>query len=1617
MDLHRNDRALSSPLPFDVIGLERLSQNTCLSIKNLQPSKEKMIVFPADLACPTEMPENVANNLGRYLEVLTQHKRWNKFLLRSRNARTNSYRCDRVPLYGSDLIKYLTLPSRQVIFNYLSQRSMALPNKSSEFLKLDGVHSQDRLVMNTTQRVKHFTFHIQKFAFITPAARHRGIVAVSSGGNHYEGIFLEKATKLTQKASKDKFRLCRPMDSKMEMFFPDRRLLQFDCGKLQALDRLLKKLKEGGHKCLIFSQMTRMLDILESFLSMHDHTYLRLDGSTKVDERQQLMEKFNRSDKYFCFILSTRSGGLGINLVGADTVIFYDTDWNPAMDAQAQDRAHRIGQTRDVHIYRLITEHSVEENILLKSNQKRHLNQLSLEDGQFTAGFFQKGNLRDILATGSSVAASALASKDVANSEQDQEVKDQEEPMDIDGVEESKEQENDDENNSNNNEKTNSDSKAKEEMSAKEIEEAMQSVEDDSDRAAFKRARQEAIEENDEFDEDSGNTPAADQLEKIEQMEQNLNPMNRHCVHHREVIEPDEELVNLVEASRELMVEGNAEWELEQIASIQEEEERRMGMDADLLIASDVDLPRCKEIYLQQQRFVQREHLKRVMCGMYWRMVIDEKSGRVYYNNVSSNSNVWVKPKVLIRRDQMDRAKHLRWAGIPPNVINQICSNVTSVDRNMMRASCSQWKEAINPEKYFLKVSLDGGNNVQNCYGSLRDALETANHGDTIKICQGVYFDEKPLIVRKRVRIIGNGLPAGHDIIHMTDDGPCLEDGSQISGKHADRNFSGTRIICPQLIWECSGGLLQGIELVGSEGGLCVPSKCKAVVVGCKLTHTKNGSRSGILVNRDASLFINSSIITRCRGSGILAKRAKRIMCIDSTISRNAGHGIALHHSPAIVLTSKIHSNDEIGILTFGDSCVKLEGNLMYKNKNAWDFNVRAPSIDTINFYNSKYGTKSRKRSRPGTPSIQQINQQQHQQQLYSNQASIYCVNNVLRDGSFNKTQFVDHLRSRLSHRFKGRLVSVPGNLWKKPIKFDESEILENSKKVLFSKQSLVKAIKEAALLMPEKDEPMTTRLRKPDERKATVLDPQLVSSATVPIKRKRGRPKKSATNSSSNDDDEYNGSSIENQLQKQLQLQQSQTVPSKRRRGRPARAAAVKAAAAVSQSSRTPPSSPETSSPVMTKAKTTTDLAKPPPAKKKKRGRPRKNPEKPQTVPQFSVPSGPLPLTPNMTHAIDYASQLASVPIHPDYRNTFAICQQDALKIGVAAAWNQHWNALSRGAGRTAVNASGGNEQQQNNLYYGLVDHARQQFSQLLRQQQQAYSQMVLQQQQQHQQQQQQQQQQTPPPKQRRASHAMMVPQHSKILMSSGSDAIGGGSPLFTLSPPPKENASNQFFHGQSQTLIPTPFISPQSDDEDDIEGASNGEVLSPFSDGVDEDYFDIPSNASAFRSFDDYDTPTRQSFTSEYNSYDHISNNSGSNQPPSASSTRSRNLVPHQTHQHQTTHPTRPNYHHHKNFQQQPSRLQHEQPIQYQSVQQFQPSQIYDSTTRQHQQYHSHDQLPIHMEHNRGVRELQPPPNGRFLRSNEPSYPNRPPSISTSQFPSSRNLNPDGGRRTIHL
>ncbi|ORX56285.1 hypothetical protein DM01DRAFT_1017625 [Hesseltinella vesiculosa] len=162
-------------------------------------------------------------------------------------------------------------------------------------------------------------------------------------------------------------------------------------GKVLLLDRLLPALFERGHKVLIFSQMTKMLDILEDWATvLKQWPICRLDGSVSQESRREQIDAFNQADsEYKLFLLSTRAGGLGINLTSADTVIIFDSDWNPQMDLQAQDRVHRIGQTKPVLIYRLVTGNTVESKLLDRASAKRRLEKLVISKGSFKSALFE----------------------------------------------------------------------------------------------------------------------------------------------------------------------------------------------------------------------------------------------------------------------------------------------------------------------------------------------------------------------------------------------------------------------------------------------------------------------------------------------------------------------------------------------------------------------------------------------------------------------------------------------------------------------------------------------------------------------------------------------------------------------------------------------------------------------------------------------------------------------------------------------------------------------------------------------------------------------------------------------------------------------------------------------------------------------------------------------------------------------------------------------------------------------------------------------------------------------------------------------------------------------------
>ncbi|KAG5419184.1 SWR1 [Candida metapsilosis] len=279
----------------------------------------------------------------------------------------NSLRCEKKSIYGDSLLSFLTIKKKDI--------------EEPPF---------DKLCLSIADRANAMSDEIEKYSIVTPAA-----VALDM---KYQ--LIPKSIQYKVKPEVMKGTITNPFHQsqmKLSIAFPDKTLLQFDCGKLQKLAQLLRTLTAEGHRALIFTQMTKVLDILEQFLNIHGYRYMRLDGATKIEDRQLLTEKFNRDPKIPVFILSTRSGGLGINLTGADTVIFYDSDWNPAMDKQCQDRCHRIGQVRDVHIYRFVSESTIESNIIKKANQKRQLDNVVIQEGEFTTDYLGQFSVRDLV--------------------------------------------------------------------------------------------------------------------------------------------------------------------------------------------------------------------------------------------------------------------------------------------------------------------------------------------------------------------------------------------------------------------------------------------------------------------------------------------------------------------------------------------------------------------------------------------------------------------------------------------------------------------------------------------------------------------------------------------------------------------------------------------------------------------------------------------------------------------------------------------------------------------------------------------------------------------------------------------------------------------------------------------------------------------------------------------------------------------------------------------------------------------------------------------------------------------------------------------------------------------
>ncbi|XP_031780344.1 helicase domino isoform X2 [Nasonia vitripennis] len=476
-------------------------------------------------------------------------------------ADINERRCAACPLYGEDLFTALRISKPATGCQWHSGWLHCVGKNNSTRTRRQYFSHTEALaeaIRSTEQIVEELKSVFDRFVVYVPAVRAPlPRFHVSHPPPHK--LWKEQRMEMDlQRQLSPKVALFHPITSAMITQFPDPRLIQYDCGKLQSLDLLLRDLKYNGHRVLIFTQMTRMLDVLEAFLNYHGYIYLRLDGATKVDQRQVLMERFNNDKRIFCFILSTRSGGVGVNLTGADTVVFYDSDWNPTMDAQAQDRCHRIGQTRDVHIYRLISERTVEENILKKANQKRLLGDLAIEGGNFTTAYFKSSTIQDLFDVDQSETDASARMAEVLDQNKDREKHLQKETI-----------------------------QPEDKAMIGALESALAAVEEDQDVQAAKTAKAEAVADLAEFDEnipveDADNDDAG--VSKAEMEVQNivsqLTPVERYAMRFVEESDGNFSAAQLAAAERELE-EQKKEWERGRLRAMREEEERQMRMTDD----------------------------------------------------------------------------------------------------------------------------------------------------------------------------------------------------------------------------------------------------------------------------------------------------------------------------------------------------------------------------------------------------------------------------------------------------------------------------------------------------------------------------------------------------------------------------------------------------------------------------------------------------------------------------------------------------------------------------------------------------------------------------------------------------------------------------------------------------------------------------------------------------------------------------------------------------------------------------------------------------------------------------------------------------------------------------
>ncbi|XP_041642658.1 E1A-binding protein p400 isoform X4 [Cheilinus undulatus] len=310
----------------------------------------------------------------------------------------NEQRCSRRVLYGSDLLQACTLSSEP--------GHSALTAGGWRWVGRESCLRAQRTCVATTSTLQSTLLSVKDRLEAASSLFKRLVCVVPPAVAPPPQLYAANPPvpySLDQKTFQRRLQeACAPLSADIHHFtsrsllhFPDLQLMQMDSGKLEALAILLQKLRSESRRVLIFTQMVKMLDILEAFLDHRQLTYVRVDESFTPDERQENIKRFNRNRKVFCSIMTNRCCSAVGTVFDADTIIFYDTDLNPSMDARTQEWCDKIGRSKDIHIYRLESGNSIEEK-LLKNGTKDLIREVAAQGTDYTLAFLTQRTIQDL---------------------------------------------------------------------------------------------------------------------------------------------------------------------------------------------------------------------------------------------------------------------------------------------------------------------------------------------------------------------------------------------------------------------------------------------------------------------------------------------------------------------------------------------------------------------------------------------------------------------------------------------------------------------------------------------------------------------------------------------------------------------------------------------------------------------------------------------------------------------------------------------------------------------------------------------------------------------------------------------------------------------------------------------------------------------------------------------------------------------------------------------------------------------------------------------------------------------------------------------------------------------